>query len=128
MIQVNLKRSGVFLHTKTKFTVNLKQNPKGSLAKSPLTFLFLYKWNFLKGKFCFLKFDLTQLEKGMCLQAWVLNCVQLFVTPWKSCLADSSVHGNFQAGIFLTQALNLHILCLLHWEADLLPLCHQSKE
>ena len=60
---------------------------------------FLYKWNFLKGKFWFLKFDLIQLEKGMCMQVWVLNCVQLFVTPWKSCLADSSVHWNFQARI-----------------------------
>ena len=25
-------------------------------------------------------------------------------------------------GIFLTQGLNLHFLCLLHWQADSLPL------
>ena len=27
-------------------------------------------------------------------------------------------------GIFLTQGLNLHLLHLLHWQADSLPLCH----
>ena len=27
-------------------------------------------------------------------------------------------------GIFLTQGLNLHLLCLLHWQADSLPLCN----
>ena len=26
-------------------------------------------------------------------------------------------------GIFLTQGSNLHLLCLLHWQADPLPLC-----
>ena len=27
-------------------------------------------------------------------------------------------------GIFLTQGLNLCLLCLLHWQVDSLPLCH----
>ena len=27
-------------------------------------------------------------------------------------------------GIFLTQGSNLHLLCLLHWQVDSLPLCH----
>ena len=27
-------------------------------------------------------------------------------------------------GIFLTQGLNLYLLCLLHWQADSLPLRH----
>ena len=27
-------------------------------------------------------------------------------------------------GIFPTQGLNLHLLCLLHWQANSLPLCH----
>ena len=27
-------------------------------------------------------------------------------------------------GIFPTQGSNLHLLCLLHWQADSLPLCH----
>ena len=49
---------------------------------------------------------------------------------------DSSVHGIFQArirewvavsssrGIFLTQGSNPHLLCLLHRQADSLPLSH----
>ena len=49
---------------------------------------------------------------------------------------DSSVHGIFSArntevgchfllqGIFPTQGLNLCLLCLLHWQADSLPLSH----
>ena len=48
----------------------------------------------------------------------------------------SSVHGIFLdrntgegchfllQGIFLTQGFNLHLLCLLHWQADSLPLSH----
>ena len=27
-------------------------------------------------------------------------------------------------GIFSTQGSNLHLLCLLHWQANSLPLCH----
>ena len=30
-------------------------------------------------------------------------------------------------GIFLTQGLNLHLLCLLHWQADSLPLVLPGK-
>ena len=29
--------------------------------------------------------------------------------------------------IFPTQRLNLHLLCLLHWQADSLPLSHQGS-
>ena len=51
-------------------------------------------------------------------------------------LPGSSVHGIFQArvtgagchfllqGIFLTQGSNPHLLGLLRWQADFLPLCH----
>ena len=46
-------------------------------------------------------------------------------------LLGSSVHAIFQArihsllqGIFLTQGSNLSLLCLLHWQADSLSLCH----
>ena len=50
-----------------------------------------------------------------------------------------SVHGSFWAkntgvgchfllqGIFLTQGLNLHLSCLLHWQADSLSLCHLAS-
>ena len=56
--------------------------------------------------------------------------------PVDCSLPSSSVCGIFQArilkwvaigfsgGIFLTQGLNLHFLCLLHWQADSLPLHH----
>ena len=53
--------------------------------------------------------------------AWVLSC---------------SVSGIFQArilkwvalqGIFQTQESNLHLLCLLHWQAGFLPLCHMGN-
>ena len=50
----------------------------------------------------------------------------------------SSAHGKFPdntwvgspfllPGIFLTQGLNPHLLCLLHWQADSLPLCRQGS-
>ena len=56
--------------------------------------------------------------------------------PMNCSLPGSSVHGIFQArilewvaspllqGIFLTQGLNLCLLCLLHWQADSLPLSY----
>ena len=70
--------------------------------------------------------------------AWSLRCVQL-CDPMDSSLPDSSVHGILQArilewvsipppgdlpdpGIFLTQGLNPHFLCLLHWQVGSLPL------
>ena len=51
-------------------------------------------------------------------------------------LPGPSIHGVFQAtvlewiailllwGIFLTQGSDSCLLCLLHWQADALPLCH----
>ena len=53
-------------------------------------------------------------------------------------LHGSSVHGIFQAKILewvaipyswvrKTQGLNLHLLCLLHWQADSLPLAPPKK-
>ena len=51
----------------------------------------------------------------------------------------SFVHGNFPGkntlvgchfifqGIFLTQGLNLHLLCLLHWQVILYHLSHQGS-
>ena len=51
------------------------------------------------------------------------SCVQLLVTPW-SVTHQAPVHEIFQQerllfpspGIFLTQTLNPHLLCLLHWQ------------
>ena len=69
--------------------------------------------------------------------AWVLSHIQLFVAPWTiNCQAarllcpwdfpgkntGMGCHFLLQ-GIFLTQGLNPGLLCLLHWQADSLPLC-----
>ena len=71
---------------------------------------------------------------------WVCVCVcaQLCLTlcdPTDCNPPGCSVHGSFWAkntgvgchflpqGIFLTQGLNPHLSCLLHWQADSLSLC-----
>ena len=70
----------------------------------------------------------------------MLSCVRLFATPWTH---EAPLSRNFSGknirvgchfllqGIFLTQVSNQRLLCLLHWQADSLPLCHlgfQSKD
>ena len=64
----------------------------------------------------------------------LLSCVQLFVTSWAVAASlrlwnspgkNTEVGCHFLLqGIFLTQELNLPLLCLLHWQADSLPLHH----
>ena len=66
------------------------------------------------------------------------SCLTLY-DPVDCSLSGSSVHGIFQArnteagshfllqGILLTQKLKLHLLCLLHWQADSLPLVPTRK-
>ena len=67
--------------------------------------------------------------------ACVLNCVWLSVTPWTiACWAPRSMGFSRQEywngcrfplqGIFLTRGLNPHLLHLLPWQADSLPLSH----
>ena len=76
--------------------------------------------------------------------------VRVHAKPLKLCLtlcdsmdcsqSDRSVHGNSSPGkhtgvgchallqeIFLTQGLNLHLLCLPHWRAGSLPLVPPRK-
>ena len=62
---------------------------------------------------------------------YVLSLVQLFVTPWTiACLCPWNFLGKkigvgchfLLQWVFLTQGLNLHLLCLLHWQEDSLPL------
>ena len=59
------------------------------------------------------------------------KCIRLFVTPWTvACQAPLSMEFTGKntgigcyfllQGIFPTQGS----LCLLHWQADSLPLCH----
>ena len=72
---------------------------------------------------------------------WCL-CAQWCLTVCYSLdysLPDSSVHGVFPdkntgagcrflfQGIFLTQGSNPYLLCLLHWQADSLPLRHRRS-
>ena len=49
------------------------------------------------------------------------------LSPWNSPGKSTRVgcHGLLQE-IFLTQGLNPHLLCLLHWQADSLPLAPAS--
>ena len=59
----------------------------------------------------------------------MLSCVQLFVTPW-TVAHQTSLFMEFSGleywsgllfpspGVFLTQGLNLYLLCLLHWQVD----------
>ena len=72
----------------------------------------------------------------------VCMCAQLCLTlcgPTDCNPPGCSVHGSFWAknarvgchfllqGIFLTQELNPHLLCLLRWQADSLSLCHLAS-
>ena len=72
---------------------------------------------------------------GVCV---LLSHVLLFVTPWtvphQAPLFIGFPGKNtelgchfFLQGISLTQGLNPHLLCLLHWQADSLPLNHQRS-
>ena len=71
--------------------------------------------------------------KSMCAQ--LLSHVQVFATTWTVAHQDplsmefsrkeywSDCHFLLQ-GIFLTQGLNQHLLHILHWQEDSLPLNH----
>ena len=65
--------------------------------------------------------------------------VWFFVTPWIIVCPGSPVHGILQGrilewvaisssrGIFPTQGLNPHLLCILHWRVGLLPSASPGK-
>ena len=68
----------------------------------------------------------------------MLSHTQLFVTPWTVTHQAPLSMGLLQRehwsrllfpsqGIFPTQGSNLHLLCLLHWQADSLPLSYQGS-
>ena len=71
----------------------------------------------------------------VCVCTQSLSCVRLFETPWiAASQAPLSIefsgqntavgcHSRLQ-GIFLIQGSNLHLLWLLHWQADSLSLCN----
>ena len=70
-----------------------------------------------------------------CVCAQSLRHVQLFATPWTAA-HQAPLHMEFSGknttvgchfllqGIFHTQGSNPHLLYLLHWQEDSLPLCH----
>ena len=72
----------------------------------------------------------------VCVCVCMLSCVQLLETPWtiahQAPLLLRFFPGKnarlgchfFLQGIFPTQGLNSCLLCLLHWQADSLPLSH----
>ena len=73
-------------------------------------------------------------------QGDIYDCAQLCLTlcdPTDCSPPGSSVHGILWArilgchalfqGIFPTQGSNLHLLCLLHWQADFLPVSPGSN-
>ena len=74
------------------------------------------------------------LSGGACAHAQLLSHDWLFVIPWTVARQAPLSMGfsrlefwsqlQFLQGIFLTQGLNLHFLCLLHWQVDPLPLSH----
>ena len=67
------------------------------------------------------QFSETTTER--CVHAKSLSCVWL-CNPMDYSLPDTGVGCHFLLqGIFLTQGSNL---CLLHWQADSLPLCHAN--
>ena len=65
----------------------------------------------------------------------LLSGVQLFAAPWtvalQALLSMELARQEYWNGLpfpfpgdFPIQGLNLHLLSLLHWQADSLPLCH----
>ena len=58
----------------------------------------------------------------------MLSCTWLFLTPWTVAHQAPLFTGFFfLQGIFPTQGLNPHLLCLLHWQAGSLPLAPPGK-
>ena len=89
-----------------------------------------------------LKIVYVYMTESLCctLEIYVCVCtssrVTLFVTSWTPWSIRLPCPLNFPGkktrvgcyfplqGIFLTQGSSLHFLCLLHWQADSLQLCH----
>ena len=75
----------------------------------------------------------------LCMCAKSLQSCLTLCDPMDHNLPGSSVHGILQArilkwiamphlqGIFLTQGLNLHLFCLLHWSVGSLYQCHPGS-
>ena len=77
----------------------------------------------------------THIHTLACVHDQSLSHVRLFATPWTvACQAPLSMGFSRQEywsglhfllqGIFQTQGLNAHLLCLLNWQANCLLLSH----
>ena len=90
--------------------------------------------------FCYSDLSLLNLSKidSLCVHAKSLSCVQLSATLWtvahQTPLSMGSSRQEYWSGcrallqgIFLTQGSNLHLLLLLHWQVDSLPLVPRGK-
>ena len=78
------------------------------------------------------------LNVSVCVCACVLSHVQCFCDPMSYSPLGSSIHKIFPGkntgvgcyfllqAIFPSPGLNSHLLCLLHWQAESLPLSHLS--
>mgnify|MGYP006996426435 CR=1 FL=1 len=85
---------------------------------------------------CTCMFACVQLLNCLTLWSQRVSCVWLFVIPWAVASQDSLSmglprHKNTQVGchfllqgILPSQGSNWRLLCLLHWQADSLALCH----
>ena len=83
--------------------------------------------------------DLSDLFCIMCCRLSHFSHVRLFATLWNVALQGPFAHGDFPGkntgvdchallqGIFPTQGSNLHLLCLLHWQAGSFPLAPPGK-
>ena len=81
----------------------------------------------------------TQELQVTCMRAQPLNCVRLFCDlmdyRWHTRLLcpcncpgmNTGAGCHFLQGIFLIQGSNPHLLCLLHWQVDSLPLVPPGK-
>ena len=83
---------------------------------------------------------INYLKKEMCIHLGSWICVLMsnslrphglyptrFLCPWDSPSKNTGVDCHFLLhGIFPAQRLNLHLLCLLYWQADSLPLSHHG--
>jgi len=59
---------------------------------------------------------------------WTVAHRERLPSPWDSSGKNTGVGCHaFLLGIFLTQVSNLHLLCLLHWQAGSLPLAPPGK-
>ena len=107
-----------------------------------LFFFFFFRIRTLKAKYESSVPDQVLGEGTPCISVWVyvLSCSVMSdsydpmtvahqaLCPWDSPGKNTRAGCHFLLqGIFLTQELNPHLLCFLHWQVHCLPLCHLAR-